>query len=113
MTPEQLIERLGTDATVDFETCIQVIAEHFDYTPCAFDNGELHNAAGQNEGSCKLFAFGQLMQLSPEQTLASFGRFYRDVLATPEGDDHANIRNFMRHGWAGVSFAAPALRRKD
>ena len=27
--------------------------------------------------------------------------YYRDVLATPDGDDHPNIRNFMKSGWEG------------
>ena len=38
-------------------------------------------------------------------TLELFGRFYRDdVLGKPDGDDHGNIRNFMKSGWDGVSF---------
>jgi len=42
-----------------------------------------------------------------------FGRFYReDVLGNPEGNDHANIRNFMESGWGGVKFDSPALTIK-
>ncbi|MBS97580.1 MAG: type III effector [Oceanospirillaceae bacterium] len=104
MTLEQLTARLGTDETIDFEDVIAFIGEHFEYTPCAFRNGDLHNEAGQNEGSCKILAFGQLAGLSEAQTLACFGRFYRDVLATPEGSDHGNIRNFMDKGWSGIRF---------
>lgn len=104
MTPEQFASRIGSDDTLDFEDTIAVISEHFHYTPCAFRNGELENAAGQNEGSCKIFAFAKLMQFNEEQTKACFGRFYRDVLATPEGQDHGNIRNFMRTGWSGIAF---------
>ncbi len=45
--------------------------------------------AGQNNGSCKIFAFGLAQDLSPEQTLACFGQFYRnDVLGFPENTDH-------------------------
>jgi HopJ type III effector protein. len=44
--------------------------------------------------------------------LALFGEFYRDVLATPEGDDHQNIRNFMKTGWAGVQFNTTPLTEK-
>lgn len=112
MTPEQFMTRLGQDESLDFEDSIALIEAHFDYTPCAFRNGEQHNAAGENGGSCKILAFGQLMGLDEQQTLACFGRFYRDVLATPNGTDHANIRNFMAHGWAGVEFEGTALKRR-
>ena len=44
-----------------------------------------------------------LAGLSKEETLALFGGYYRDVVATPEGDDHPNIRNFMKSGWDGVT----------
>ena len=33
-----------------------------------------------------------------------WGQYYRDVLATPDGTDHQNIRNFMKNGWDGVDF---------
>ena len=112
MTPEQFVARLGTDNSLDFEDSMALIEAHFDYTPCAFSNGDQHNGAGENAGSCKILALGQLLGLSEAQTLACFGRFYRDVLATPEGSDHANIRNFMRTGWAGVHFEGTPLRRR-
>jgi len=110
MTPKAFIARLGQDDSIDFEDTLAVINEHFEYTPCAFHNGSLFNAAGQNEGSCKIFGFGKLMKLDEAQTLACFGRFYRDVLNTPEGTDHGNIRNFMRTGWDGVQFEGEPLR---
>ena len=112
MTPEDFAARLGQDDSIDFEDTQAVIEKYFEYTPCAFHNGDLYNEAGQNEGSCKIFAFGRLMQLDEPRTLACFGRFYRDVLNTPEGSDHGNIRNFMRTGWAGVRFEAEPLRRR-
>jgi hypothetical protein len=112
MTPEAFVARLGSDDSIDFEDTMAVINEHFDYAPCAFNNGEIFNEAGQNEGSCKIFGFGKLMGLDEAQTLACFGRFYRDVLATPEGTDHGNIRNFMQSGWAGIQFEGESLRRK-
>jgi hypothetical protein len=112
MTPEQFIARLGNDDSIDFEETMAVIDAHFDYTPCAFSNGEQHNAAGENAGSCKILAFARLMGLNEAQTLACFGRFYRDVLATPDGSDHGNIRNLMRSGLAGVRFDGEPLRRR-
>jgi len=111
MTPEELAARIGIDESLDFEHSIAVIDTHFEYTPCAFRNGEQSNAAGENGGSCKILAFGRLLGLSEQQTLNCFGRFYRDVLATPDGTDHANIRNFIRHGWSGVCFEGEPLKR--
>ena len=99
-TPEQ-IEFADTIATID---------AHHDYTPTAFRNGEVVNAAGQNGGSCKIFAFAKLHGLNPEQTLACFGCYYRDdVLKHPDASDHPNIRNFMRTGWSGIVFEGQAL----
>jgi len=30
-------------------------------------------------------------------------------LANPDASDHQNIRQFVVHGWQGVSFETPAL----
>lgn len=102
----------------DFEDTIAFINAHYDYTPTAFDNGSdegrVHNAAGQNEGSCRIFAFARLNHLPEADTLACFGRFYRkDVLENPDGHDHGNIRNFMRHGWSGITFHGEALQLRN
>ena len=35
------------------------------------------------------------------------------MLATPDGDSHANIRAFMGNGWAGIAFDGEALRLRD
>jgi hypothetical protein len=98
--------------TLDFEDTQAFIAANYDYQPVAFQNGNQHNAAGSNEGSCRIFAFGLLNQLSAEDILLCFGRFYRDVLATPEGTDHNNIRQFMLCGIVGLAFEKPALVAK-
>ncbi|MDX1804665.1 MAG: HopJ type III effector protein [Alcanivorax sp.] len=100
---------------VAFEQVQAAIDENYHYTPTRFTNGNgddmVVNEAGTNEGSCKIFAFAQLHQLSKTQTLACFGHFYRDhVLGNPHGNDHANIRTFMRHGLAGIHFETPALQ---
>lgn len=112
MSLSNLLQRLReAPESIEFAEVIAVIDSHYDYTPTAFRNGEVENAAGQNGGSCKIFAFARLQELSPEQTLACFGRYYReDVLQHPEAADHQNIRSFMRHGWAGVVYAGVALR---
>ncbi len=96
---------------LEFEQVMQVINENYRYQPAAFNNGEITNEAGTNEGSCKIFYFAQLNKLSEQQTLACFGRYYReDVLSNPAGDDHANIRNFMKTGWQGIEFESVALQ---
>lgn len=98
---------------VTFEQTMQVIDEHFDFSPVSFVNGETENQAGQNNGSCKIFAFAQIQGLDEPSTLACFGQFYRDdVLKNPDGSDHANIRNFIQHGWAGICFEGAALTAK-
>jgi len=91
--------------SVEFGDVTALIDNAFTFTPTAFTNGEVTNEANQNNGSCKLLALGQHLQLNQAQTLALFGGFYRDdVLKNPDGDDHANIRNFMKSGHEGVSF---------
>lgn len=110
MTLEQLLTQLHTQQELNFAEVMACIEAHYQYTPQSFSNGLgedcVQNPAGTNEGSCKVFAFGQLQKLTPAQTLACFGEHYRKVLATPEGTDHANIRTFMRHGWLGIQFLA-------
>ena len=97
-------------SAITFQQTMDIIEQYYSYTPTEFTNGDAVNAAGSNEGSCKLFAFAKLQQLTPEQTLACFGDYYRkDVLENPEGSDHANIRNFMVSGWDGVTFEQAAL----
>lgn len=104
-----------TPQQIEFSETIEAIEAHYLYTPTAFRNGDVENAAGQNGGSCKIFAFAKLQGLSEQETLACFGRYYRDdVLRYPEAGDHQNIRNFMRSGWGGVVFEGEALQaRRD
>lgn len=108
-----LIALKSKPEAVEFEETMAVIDGHYDFEPTAFKNGDTENEAGQNNGSCKIFAFGQLNDLSVEQTLACFGKFYRvDVLEFPENTDHQNIRNFIQNGWSGIQFSQPALALK-
>lgn len=106
---EQLRQAL---TTLQFSDTMNIVDALYDFTPCAFSNGNTQNEAGENNGSCKLFAFAKLNDFSDPQTLALFGQFYRDVLTTPEGDDHQNIRNFMKTGWAGIQFENSPLTKK-
>ncbi|EXJ13072.1 HopJ type III effector protein [Nitrincola nitratireducens] len=113
MTPNELITALNA-GPVAFETVMETLNAHYDFTPTAFRNGDLENSAEVNQGSCKILAFAQVHALSEQATLNAFGRFYtEDVLQHPEGADHQNIRNFMNTGWAGVSFDGQPLRVKS
>ncbi len=96
--------------TVSFTETMATIDQNYRFTPTPFSNGGVENEAGQNSGSCKIFAFGQLNKLTQEQTLACFGDYYRnDVLNNPDAEDHQNIRCFTKSGWAGVQFQGSAL----
>ena len=94
-----------------FAETLAFIAEHYQYQPSAFSNGDVHNTAGQNEGSCKTLGLALLEGLSDQEALLAFGEHYRDVVATPEGSDHGNIRALIKHGLAGVKFTAQPLSR--
>ena len=118
MNTEQLLKQLNTDPeSVSFNQVIDTITADYNYTASRFTNGNGEsmaiNEAGSNEGSCKIFAFAQLNNLNPDQTLQCFGDYYRkDVLQNPDATDHANIRNFIAHGWQGIHFDSVALSKK-
>ncbi len=96
----------------NFQEIIAHIDENYEFTPTAFKNGNQYNQAGENNGSCKVFTYAKMHNLSKEDTLQLFGQYYQDVLNTPEGTDHQNIRNFMVYGWEGITFEGEALKSK-
>jgi len=118
MSVEAFVSKLAaTPGEISFSDTMALIDSHFDYVPSRFTNGagdsQAVNEAGANEGSCKIFALGKLLALNESQTLNCFGDYYRiDVLQNPDGSDHANIRNFMVHGWDGITFDNTALKAK-
>jgi hypothetical protein len=114
MTLNDFLKKLDdTPDSICFNDTLALIDALYDFTPTAFTNGAVRNEAGQNNGSCKLFSFAKLHGLSPQQTLACFGDYYRkDVLGNPQGADHQNIRNFMKNGWEGIKFEGNALKLK-
>ncbi|MDX1265870.1 MAG: HopJ type III effector protein [Oceanisphaera sp.] len=114
MTLNDLQQKLQNNPeTIEFADTMAVIEQLYDFTPTAFTNGDVRNDAGQNNGSCKLFAFARLQGLNEQQTLDCFGSFYRnDVLGNPDGEDHQNIRNFINTGWSGIEFTAQPLTPK-
>jgi hypothetical protein len=117
-TLKTLLQTLASaPESLGFDEVIAVINEHYHYTPTLFTNGigehKIVNEAGRNEGACRIFYFAKLHNLNQEQTLACFGRYYRDdVLKHPLGSDHANIRKFIEYGWTGICFDGVALQAK-
>ncbi len=116
MNVSELLEQIKRQPQlVEFDEVMAVISENYSYVETSFSNGcgddLVFNEAGTNAGSCRIFAFAQLNGLSQAETLACFGRYYReDVVGNPAGQDHGNIRAFMRHGWQGISFNGEPLR---
>jgi len=108
---QEILKRLEEGKAI-FNDVINYIESKYTHTPTAFTNGAQENAADQNQGSAKVLAFGQLEGLSVEDTLKLFAEHYQSVLATPEGTDHQNIRQFMTNGWEGVSFEGSVLTLK-
>jgi HopJ type III effector protein len=114
MTLETFLNKLKTTPKdIDFTDTISVIESNYIFTPTAFKNGDLHNNAGENSGSCKLLSFAKLQSLTKEETLACFGKYYfEEVLNDPNGSGHQNIRNFMKTGVEGLEFDNLPLEEK-
>ena len=108
---QELLAQLNA-GTAKFSDVIAFIEARYTHTPTAFKNGAQANVATENQGSAKVFSFAQINSLNQEQTLSLFAEHYASVLATPEATDHQNIRQFMIHGWDGVSFEGRALIAK-
>jgi hypothetical protein len=108
---QDLLAQLQT-GEAKFADVISYIEARYTHTPTAFQNGAQHNAATENQGSAKVFAFAKLNSLNPEQTLSLFAEHYASVLASPEATDHQNIRQFIQNGWDGIKFESPALTAK-
>lgn len=108
---QQLLTQLQT-GEVKFADVLAFIEARYNHTPTAFQNGQQHNAATENQGSAKVFSFAKLNGLDQAQTLSLFAEHYASVLATPEATDHQNIRQFMQNGWNGIQFEGTALVAK-
>jgi len=111
MTIINFLEKLRqTPDKVTFQETMEVVDTNYTFRNTSFTNGNTTNEAGQNSGSCKLFSFAKIHNLTKEETLSCFGSYYKDVINTPQGEDHQNIRNFMETGWDGISFDQEALQ---
>lgn len=106
------LEMSGDD--VRFANVIELIDKYYETGLIEFKNGDIVNAPGENEGSAKVLSYAALSNLDQATTLKLWGEYYREVKASPEGDSHQNIRNFMKYGWEGVPFEnGIALTRKN
>ena len=114
MTLDLFLQKLkDCPDSIEFNDTMSVIDSLYVFSPTSFRNEDLVNDVGQNSGSCKIFSFARLHNLTPEQTLACFGSYYRDdVLSHPESSDHQNIRNFKKTGWSGIEFDCEPLKAK-
>ena len=106
-------------ANVKFTEVMAKIDELYDHNPqfgyssgVGTDGFETENKAGTNMGSNKVFYFAKMHDFTEEMTLRLFCEHYQDVLDTPDGQSHLNIRSFMKNGWAGVRFEGETLRPK-
>ena len=97
---------------INFAETMQVIEDNYNFIPTTFTNGVIKNNAGENSGSCKLFAFAVDQQYTKEETLFCFGEHYKSVLDDEKGNSHQNIRNFMKTGFKGLIFKSEALELK-
>jgi len=111
----EFLEKLNQNSkSISFDETMAVIEENYEFTPTLFKNGNINNNSGENNGSCKLFAFAKLQGLNEQQTLDCFGSYYREeVLKNPNGTDHQNIRNFINSGWSGLKFDNQPLTLKN
>jgi hypothetical protein len=118
MTKIEFMQQVNdSPSSIEFNAIMEFISQNYVYTPVRFVNGlgssAAINDAGTNEGSCKIFSLAKLLGLDEQSTLACFGSYYRDdVLGNAAGEDHANIRNFIKHGWSGIHFDGEALVSK-
>lgn len=112
MSDVQTLVQQAQNQQIQFSDVIAFIEARYTHTPTAFKNGANQNQATENQGSAKVLYFAQLNGLSAEQTLPLFAEHYQAVLATPEATDHQNIRQFIQHGWNGVTFDGVVLTAK-
>ena len=108
---QELIARVSGRSTpppdLRFEDVMAVIDQLYVVPKQTFRTGvgspkETVNPPGANTGALRVLVFGTIHNLSEGETLSLFAQHATDVLATPEGTSHGNIRGFMANGWAGV-----------
>lgn len=111
MKDDQVLELVRTEQ-LQFSEVLIFIENNYSYSPSGFKNGNLYNSPSENQGSARILFLGQINRLTKEDTLMLFGEHYRSVRDNPAGEDHQNIRQFMKNGWYGVKFDQDVLRQK-
>ena len=113
MTIQQFKTKLKENpTTIIFAETLQVIEDHYHFTPTGSTKGNLKNNAGENTGSYNIFAFAKHQKLTEKTTLFCFGAHYQSVLKDKKGSSHQSIRNFMKTGFEGLSFESEAFSLK-
>jgi len=106
------LEMGGDD--LKFAEFVELVNEQYETGLLEFKNGDVVNKPGENEGSAQVLSYAALANFDKEMTLKLWGEYYRQVVASPDGTDHQNIRNFMKTGWEGVPFEnGIALTKKN
>ena len=99
---KEFAEKVKAGATITFAEALKMIDDNYEYFAVPFKNGDLVNPANVNTGSAKIFSFGLMTKMDEASVLRLFGEIARDL--KPDGNDHQNIRNFMKTGWSGIEF---------
>jgi hypothetical protein len=123
--PTNSLTEMSGDSLM-FEEFIALCDEQYEYGLIEFKNGEVINKPGENDGTAKVLSYAALAGFDKDMTLKVsrmvilwqfvrretifssyilpgtialiqlWGQYYRDVIATPDGNDHPNIRNFLK-----------------
>jgi len=88
----------------DFSAVLSAIDRDYEIDPILFENNGVLNAPDKNLGSHRVFSYAIENGLTKDETLSLFREHYKEVLDSPDGDSHPNIRAFMEGGWEGVVF---------
>jgi phosphomevalonate kinase len=97
----------GAGAALRFEYVQALLGLHMRCAPSAYRVGSVHNDARSNQASLRLLAFAQLVGLGDRATQQLWAQHLVATLAEPHVSSHANIRQFVQVGMAGVAFADP------
>ncbi|UYW00811.1 HopJ type III effector protein [Flavobacterium agricola] len=111
MTTQNILDALQKQELI-FNDVLAHIENLYEAQPTAFTNGSLKNEGTQNQGSARVLFFAKKEGLSANDTLCLFAEHYQAVLNDPDGEAHQNIRQFMQHGWDGVTFEKDVLIEK-
>ena len=81
---------------ITFQETIEVIDSNYSFTPTTFKNGNQLNNTGENNGSCKIFAFSKIHHLEKEETLSLFGSYYFDDMVDTWSEGKLNELVFLK-----------------